>query len=105
MRRGLKAHLNPVNCGTLGALGEILVTYDLMLKGYEVYRAISPASSCDLVALREGKAVRVEVTKGMRRGKTQRLIWPRHEASRYDLLAVWESDGSITYDPPLQPVR
>lgn len=79
-----------------------MVTYDLMLKGYEVYRAISPSSSCDLIALKGGLAIRVEVTKGTRTGKVKRLWWPPHIPSRYDLLAVWESDGAITYSPDLK---
>ena len=89
------------NCGNTGAMGEIMVTYDLMLKGYEVYRAISPSSSCDIIALKDSKVLRVEVTKGARKGKAQRLWWPPHDSSRYDLLAVWESDGSITYSPDI----
>jgi hypothetical protein len=91
------------NTGNIGALGEILVIHDLMSKGYEMFRAISPCSTCDMVALRDGRLFRVEATKGKRSSK--RLNWSHHDPARYDLLAVWEENGSITYSPALEDLR
>jgi Holliday junction resolvase len=76
-------------------MGELLVMHDLMSKDYEVFRAISSGCSCDLVATKGNRMLRVEVTKGQRRGS--KLQWMAHDTTRYDLLAVWETDGTITY--------
>jgi hypothetical protein len=85
-----------LNTGNIGAMGELLVTYDLMSKGWEVFRSVSPSSTCDLIALKDRRLLRVEVTKGVR--KPCGLRWVKHDPTRYDLLAVWETDGTITYD-------
>lgn len=89
-----------IDCGKEGAIGEMLVTVDLMRKGFDVFRAISPSCPCDLIALRGIQMVRVEVTKGRRTGiDGKKLRWCYHNPARYDLLAVWETDGTINYDP------
>ena len=85
------------NTGNIGAEGELRVTVDLMGKGYEVYRAMSPSASVDLIVLKDSKALRVEVTKGNRKGNPEVLKWAPHNALRFDVLAVWEADGKITY--------
>lgn len=54
----------PVNNVTIGAASEIAASYDLMLKGYDVFRALSPSSMCDLVAIKNNKAIKVEVRSG-----------------------------------------
>lgn len=50
--------------GTVGAIGELLVSSDLMTKGYEVYRALSQSSSCDILAIKDNKILKVEVRTG-----------------------------------------
>ena len=74
-----------------------LAQWLLMGKGYEVYRAMSPSASVDLIVLKDSKALRVEVTKGNRKGNPEVLKWYPHSALRFDVLAVWEADGKITY--------
>ena len=87
------------NTGNIGAEGEMLVTLDLMRTGWEVFRAVSPTATVDLIAMRDGLVSRIEVTKGTRKGSTHWLKWSPHDAARFDVLAVWESDGRITYIP------
>lgn len=53
--------------GTVGAIQELRVSIDLMANGYEVFRAISPSCSCDLLALKNGKMFDVEVRTGYER--------------------------------------
>jgi hypothetical protein len=48
-----------------GARAELLAAAKLMIEGYEVFRALEPGSSCDLVALKNGQASRVEVRTAM----------------------------------------
>jgi hypothetical protein len=83
----------------------MLASYELMCRGYQVFRAISPSSTCDLLAMKDGKILRVEVTKGKRRGDNQWLYWGRHDSSRYDMLIVWEEDGCLTINPPKEQSR
>ena len=52
--------------GTRGAIGELRVCADLLSKGYEVFRAVSPACSCDLVIAKNGNLLTVEVRTGFR---------------------------------------
>jgi hypothetical protein len=50
-----------LNTCQTGARSELCATCDLMSKGYEVFRALSPSSSCDLVIIKNGGMRRVEV--------------------------------------------
>lgn len=93
------------NSTRVGDFGEVLVMLDLMRKGYEVFRAICRAAIVDLVVLKDGKLFRVEVTKGFRDGVKPKLRWPKHDRTRYDVLAIWESDGSITYFKNDEPIE
>ena len=43
-------HKLPLSTATVGAISELVVCVDLAKKGYEVFRAISPSCSCDLIA-------------------------------------------------------
>lgn len=52
---------------TVGALHELIVTADLLSKGYYVFRSVTPNSPCDLIIQRGNLVLRVEV-------KTRRLL-------------------------------
>ncbi len=92
-----------LNPSTTGAYHELKVSLDLISKGYEVFRALSPSCSCDLIALKNGKSLRVEVTTGafqaLRQGNT--LYWAKHDPKKYDLLVV-VADSNIYYMPELE---
>jgi len=89
-----------------GALGELIVAADLLRRGFSVYRGVNPDSACDLVVMVGPQAVRFEVTKGWRLTPAHQLCEKtRHRADRYDVLAVWASDGTIRYRPDLQQVE
>jgi hypothetical protein len=51
---------------------------DLMKLGYEVFRALSPACSCDLIALGPAGALRIEVRTGYRSPASGELIFARN---------------------------
>lgn len=61
--------------GTKGAMGEYLVCVDLLNKGYEVFRSVSPNTSCDLVILKDGKLRTLEVKVGKQRKTGEADIW------------------------------
>jgi ribosomal protein S27AE len=55
-----------VSKNTLGAVNELRASADLLLRGFEVFRSVSPSCSCDLIAMRKGITLRVEVRTGYR---------------------------------------
>lgn len=52
--------------GAIGAANELRAAVFLMRRGYEVFRALSPTCSCDLIVLKDGLLKRVEVRTGRR---------------------------------------
>lgn len=102
--------------GTTGAVSELYAGMDLMLKGWETFRALSPACSCDLIAQREGVSIRVEVRTGAVSSISGKITWPRNgdrigvrgtKRRSEDVLdhyaVVYWQDGkpAVLYDPPL----
>jgi len=53
-----------LSTGTIGAITELVVSADLMKKGYEVFRALSPSCSCDVLALKDGLITKFEIRTG-----------------------------------------
>ena len=84
-----------------GALGELRVSIDLMRRGYEVFRALSPSSPCDLIAMKDGKVLRIEVRTARRDGKGN-PYFPRkiRDQGRQDHFALALQD-EIVYTPEL----
>lgn len=63
--------------GKIGAIAELAIAADLMRRGYEVYRAISGASDFDLIALRDGRFITIEVTSSVSFKKNGDLSFSR----------------------------
>ena len=57
----------------------MVAAVDLMKRGYEVFRALSPACSCDLIALGPFGALRIEVRTGKKSLITGNLNFSRNE--------------------------
>ncbi len=95
-----KSRFNGLPTGTVGALGELEVCCDLLKKHYAVYRAVSPACKCDLVAFANGKPIMVEVTTGYT-GLDGRVSRPKKDKSIFDVLAICTENG-IIYEPKLE---
>ena len=85
-----------ITATTVGAAHELLVAADLMKHGFDVFRSMSPNADCDLAILDGHTLYRVEVKTGYR-ARTGHLYHtpPRHR--RFDLLAIVEDNGQITY--------
>lgn len=92
----------PISPGTRGAVSELQVASDLMLKGFNVFRALSSNASCDLAIVRKDKLLRIEVRTGYRTPAGS-LSFPKKPAELFDVMAVVESNGTITYMPPIDP--
>ena len=50
-----------ISTSTVGTISELIVAVDLLKRGYDVFRALSPTCSCDLAFITNGRLVRVEV--------------------------------------------
>jgi hypothetical protein len=90
-----------ISCGSLGALAELLASVDLMKRGYEVFRALSPACSCDLIAMKAGVILRVEV-RSARRKIDGAVRYPTKNIKGDQIAAVTHDDGAIHYVPELK---
>ena len=82
-----------------GAIQELRVCIDLMAKGYDVYRAISPSAPFDLAIWRHGKLITVEVKSGYDRGG-EKLWVPNPTRAPGTVLASVGLDR-IEYEPQL----
>lgn len=88
-----------ISTGTVGALGELLVSADLMKKGYEVYRALSPSSSCDVLILKNNKMNTVEIRTGYRSTDGKKITTNRVNIKANILATIIHSTNEIIYEP------
>lgn len=90
-----------LSTGTTGAISELAVATDLLRRGFEVFRSLSPTASCDLAILRGDRFLRVEVKTGYVHPGTRRLVYPKPKANRrFDLYAINTKEG-VHYIPSL----
>lgn len=88
--------------GTVGTMSELSVALDLMRSGYEVFRAMSPSTSCDLAVLKNGRLLRIEVRTGSKNREAGRVYYSKSKKDhgRQDHFAIVHN-GVIAYHPPL----
>jgi len=96
----IKSSYPGISTGTVGAIGELRVSMDLLIKGFEVFRAVSPSCSCDLAILRNGILLRVEVRTGYEIPKTGKMVFNQVKNNKADVLAIVLRDR-IVYQPDL----
>ena len=91
--------LRHIATGTMGALAELIVSADLLRQGYEVFRSVSPHASCDIIAHKDEKMLRVEVRTG-HKNKSGSV----HASSKgsYDCRAILVDLEEVIYEPPLE---
>lgn len=96
--RDIKDKLNResqrISNGKTGAKSEMLVACDLLDKGFEVFRAVSPSASCDLIILNGNQTERVEVRTGRNnQDGTVSCGVDIYDIGRFDILAVAIKDS------------
>lgn len=85
----------------IGGASELTAAADLLRRGIPVYRAVTFVSSADIVIDINGKLLRVEV-RSAKRNQDGCLRYPMPaDRARYDILALVEPDGTVTYKPEL----
>jgi hypothetical protein len=94
-------NMDKLSPGTKGALNELIVTTDLLSKGYEVFRSVSPSTSCDLVAQKFGILTRIEVRSGyMTDSGKLTFKYDLVDYKHSDTIAVVLNTGDIHYLSP-----
>lgn len=83
---------------SVGTRAELLVCCDLLVKGYEVFRNVSPHGTCDLVALKSDNIFRIEVKSGNVRSSGRISHAPAYYKGHFEVLAVVLPDGKILYN-------
>lgn len=74
-----------------------MASVDLLEKGFEVFRSLSPNCSCDLIIQKDNKLQRVEVRTGF--VYKEKIAVSRK--IRADILAIVLPKGKIIYEPNL----
>lgn len=101
--------INPISglcSGIVGTIAELVVSSDLLGKGYSVFRALSPSCNCDLIILDAEKNLkRVEVTTGYYSLWKNKIFHHKKKCkslNKFDILAIYMKDGKIIYEPKLE---
>lgn len=81
-----------LSSGTVGAAVEMLVCADLIARGFEVYRSVSPHCSGDLIASRNGKYHKIDATLGRLMKNGGISFSKRHDKTRFDIIAAVATD-------------
>jgi len=90
-----------LSTGSVGAVSELVACVDLMKKGYDVFRAVSPSCPCDLIIRKGGLTFRVEVRTAQKllNGKFSYPCTKKDEG-RSDIFALVCGDA-VMYVPEL----
>jgi hypothetical protein len=77
------------------------VSFDLLKRGYDVYRSITYCGACDIIAVHRGteQVVRIEVKTARKSASGSVRHSPAHK-NKFDVLALVTSD-EIIYRPEL----
>lgn len=91
IQRSLTIYDKEISKSTFGAASELLAATDLIQNGFDVFRNLSPNGPCDLIAMKDGVLLRIEVKSA-----------PHTKEYWYDVLAVVsQKDGTVKYSPDI----
>jgi len=76
--------------GTVGTCGELLAAHDLLLRGYFVFRSMTPNSPVDLIILNGKKVYTVEVKSGYMKADGTISSPSAAHTHNCDILAICE---------------
>ncbi len=96
----IKSGLEHIATGTVGAIAELVVSADLMRKGYDVYRALSPSCNADILAIKGSEMKKYEVRTGRyykNNDGSYKLSYPKQRIAGKSVAVLTHSDGVIHY--------
>ncbi len=90
---------------TTGAISELITSVDLLSKGYAVFRALSSSCPCDLIILKNGTVLKIEVrtTHINPSGKMARSTNKKDNKLNIDHYAR-VLPHTVVYEPPLPAI-
>lgn len=91
----------PLPTAIIGAAGELFAAATLLRQGIPTYRAQAPACPADLVIDVHGTLLRVEV-RSAKRGPDGHLRYSTPQSGRYEVLALVEPSGVVTFRPSIE---
>lgn len=95
---GMTDHEPTLPSATTGAISELVVSADLLRRGFHVFRALSPSCPCDLVGLDgNGKMIRFEVRTSSLSASGNPMKPQSMRDVRADVLAMVTRNKEITY--------
>ena len=94
----MKEIVSKVTCANKGAARELIVSANLMLLGYEVYRACGPNGKADLVC-RNGNSVLFIEVRQLNIDASGSVRFLIKETDDCDFYAGVLDDGSVVYSP------
>lgn len=97
----IKKEITKVSTGTTGTVGELIVAADLLKRGFSVYKSLSPNAPCDLIAIKKGKIIKVEVTNGYKRKDGRIMHGKKDHHYSFDILAIVIDKNDISYSPDI----
>jgi len=78
-------------------MSELFVCAELLRLGFAVFRAVSPACFCDLIAIKDGRHIEVEVRTGYRSPSSGKISFPSKPDEKNDVYAVYERNEARVY--------
>jgi hypothetical protein len=95
--------VNGIPTGTVGAISELMACVDLMNKGYEVFRAMSPSSNCDLIGIKNEVIHKYEVRTGNyeKTADGLKLSWSNQRSSGKEMLVITYKDNKVHHIPTI----
>lgn len=95
--RPKRAHdLESLSKNARGSWGEIVVIADLIRKGYYVFKSVMSNCPCDVIAMKNNRLYRVEITLAKRVPDGVRF-YAKHNSKNYDILALVYETSDIEY--------
>lgn len=91
--------LNGIATATVGAISELLVSVELMKRGFHVYRALSNSSYADIIAIKDGKINEIEVRTGYYyKTKTgEKVTYPNSNIGCKLLIVITHCDNKVHF--------
>ncbi len=82
---------------TVGRISELMVSLDLLKKGYEVYNPITPNCSGDILIEKNNLFKKIEVRTGWRNNINGKIIYPTKNI-RTKILAIYlAKEDAVVY--------
>lgn len=89
-----------IHTSSKGAAHELAVCADLLMRGYHVFRSVSPGCPCDLITMRDGILTRIEVKTLTPNFDLVTFVRSLRKNHQFDVVAIVLSTAQIIYCSP-----